>query len=109
MVEVNEAYGIGLEQRIYQRAAPGDDDGSFVNAGFPAAIGNIGSYPYADPNYHRETDAPEAVDLENVRLATQACLAAILRVAGAKGSIARGRGKAYRFECEMPRPRRRDR
>lgn len=84
MVEVNEAYGIGLEQRIYQRAAPGDDDGSFVNAGFPAAIGNIGSYPYADPNYHRETDAPEAVDLENVRLATQACLAAILRVAGAR-------------------------
>ncbi|NLC57937.1 MAG: Zn-dependent exopeptidase M28 [Armatimonadetes bacterium] len=80
MAQVNKEYGIGLMQRPYARPHPGDDDGSFVNAGFPAAVANIGSYPYADPNYHCETDVPEAVDLANVRLAVQASLAAIVRV-----------------------------
>jgi hypothetical protein len=80
MAEVNEIYGIGLAQSSYQRPRPNDDDGSFVNAGFPAAIGNFGSMPYVDPNYHCETDVPEAVDLTNVRMAVQASLAAIVRV-----------------------------
>jgi len=81
MREVNEEYGIGLEQSIHQRQQPGDDDGSFVNAGFPAAIANVGSHPYADPNYHLETDVPELVDIPNVTMATQAILAAVLTVA----------------------------
>ncbi len=38
-------------------------------------------YRYADPNYHLVTDRPEFVDIENVRLAVQASLAAIVRVA----------------------------
>lgn len=80
MAEVNEAYGIGLIQQSYARQAPGDDDGSFIKAGFPAAVANIGSYPYADPNYHLESDRPEWVDLPNVRMAVQATLAAVVRV-----------------------------
>ncbi len=80
MSEVNEEYGIGLEQSIHKRLQPGDDDGSFVNAGFPAAIANVGSHPYADPNYHLETDVPESVDIPNVAMATQSILAALLTV-----------------------------
>ena len=80
MAEVNEAYAIGLEQSSFARQTPGDDDGSFIKAGYPAAIGSIGSYPYGDPNYHRETDVPELVDLPNVRMAVQVSLAAVVRV-----------------------------
>lgn len=74
--EVNERYGIGLEHRIARRDRPGDDDGSFVNAGFPAAIINIGSWPYAEPNYHTEHDTPDQVDFPHLALATRASLAA---------------------------------
>lgn len=80
MAEVNEAYHIGLIQQSYLRQAPGDDDGSFIHAGFAAAVANIGSYPYADPNYHLESDRPEWVDLPNVRMAVQATLAAVGRL-----------------------------
>ncbi len=51
-----------------------------IHAGFPAAVANIGSYPYADPNYHLESDRPEGVDLPNVRMAVQATLAAVVRI-----------------------------
>ena len=80
MAEVNERYAIGLQQRKHQRQAPGDDDGSFVKAGYGAAIMNLGSYPYADPEYHTEEDKPARVDLPNVLLTTQASLAAIVTV-----------------------------
>ncbi|HCU34329.1 MAG TPA: hypothetical protein DGT21_02455 [Armatimonadetes bacterium] len=80
MAEVNERYGIGLQQRKHQRSAPGDDDGSYVKAGYSAAIMNLGSYPYADPEYHTEEDKPERVGFENVLLAAQASLAAIVTV-----------------------------
>jgi hypothetical protein len=78
MAEVNESYDIGLVQSSYKREYPGDDDGSFIKAGFPAAVANIGSYPYADPNYHSEGDVPELVDLVNLRMTVQATLAALL-------------------------------
>jgi hypothetical protein len=78
MAEVNEAYGIGLEQTTYLRQRPGDDDGSFIKAGYPAAIANFGSYPYADPNYHEAGDTAESVDVPNLRMTVQATLAAIL-------------------------------
>jgi len=80
MAEVNEMYEIGLIQSKYQRPSPGDDDGSFVKAGYPAAVLNIGSYPYKDPNYHSEGDTPETVDIKNAAMAVQATLAAILRL-----------------------------
>lgn len=78
MAEVNARYGIGLDQRSAKRPAPGDDDGSFVRAGFSAAVVNIGSWPYADPNYHAEGDIPERCDVENAALTVRATLAAIL-------------------------------
>lgn len=80
MAEVNDRYAIGLQQRKHQRTAPGDDDGSFVKAGYGTAIMNLGSYPYADPEYHTEEDKPGRADLENALLTAQATLAAIVAV-----------------------------
>jgi hypothetical protein len=73
-----ERFNLPLEQRICRRARPGDDDGSFIRAGFPAAVANLGSWPYGDSQYHLPGDRPERVDFENVRLAAQASLAALL-------------------------------
>ncbi|OGV62632.1 MAG: hypothetical protein A3K19_08665 [Lentisphaerae bacterium RIFOXYB12_FULL_65_16] len=78
MSEVNEKYHIGLEQRREKRKAPGDDDGSFVKAGYPAAVINIGSWPYGDPNYHTEGDIPELTDVANAAMTVQAIAAAIV-------------------------------
>ncbi len=78
MAEVNARYSIGLEQRAAERPGPGDDDGSFILAGFPAAVINIGSWPYADPNYHAEGDIPETCDIQNAAMTVQATLAAVL-------------------------------
>jgi Zn-dependent M28 family amino/carboxypeptidase len=78
MSAASARYAVGLEQRIVKRPAPGDDDGSFVKAGYPAAVVNIGSWPYGDPNYHAEEDTPERCDVENAALAVRATLAAIL-------------------------------
>ncbi len=80
MSAVNARFAVGLDQRIVQRASPGDDDGSFVNAGYPAAIINIGSWPYGDPNYHSEGDIPENSDVPNAAKVVQATLAAVLTV-----------------------------
>ncbi len=78
MMEVNTRYAIGLEQRMVERKSPGDDDGSFVQAGYPAAIANFGSWPYADPEYHSEGDTPDRTDVKNAAMTIQAILAAIL-------------------------------
>lgn len=78
MAAVNARFAIGLEQRSARRSAPGDDDGSFVKAGYPAAVVNIGSWPYADPNYHAEGDVPEQCDVTNAAMTVRATLAAIL-------------------------------
>jgi hypothetical protein len=78
MSAVNTHFAIGLEQRSVRRPAPGDDDGSFVRAGYPAAVVNIGSWPYGDPNYHGEGDIPERCDVPNAALTVQATLAALL-------------------------------
>lgn len=78
MSAVNARFAIGLEQRSVKRPSPGDDDGSFVRAGFAAAVVNIGSWPYGDPNYHVEGDIPERCDVPNAAMTVQATLAAIL-------------------------------
>jgi len=80
MAEVNDAYKIGLVQSSQHQERPGDDHGSFIKAGYSCAIANLGSYPYVDPNYHEAGDVPERVDIVNVRMATQAILAAVLRL-----------------------------
>jgi len=78
MSAVNARFAIGLDQRAVKRPSPGDDDGSFVRAGFGAAVINIGSWPYGDPNYHVEGDIPERCDVTNAAMTVQATLAAIL-------------------------------
>jgi len=85
MNAVNDRFAIGLEQRAVQRSGPGDDDGSFVRAGFGAAVVNIGSWPYGDPHYHGEGDMPEHVDVANAALTVQATLAAVLTLDQAAG------------------------
>jgi len=74
----NQRFQIGLEQKTVQRQRPGDDDGSFVQAGYPAAVVMIGSYPYADPNYHAEGDIPERTDVANAAMTVQLTLAVVL-------------------------------
>lgn len=78
MGAVNDHFAIGLEHRIVKRTAPGDDDGSFVKAGYAAAVVNIGSWPYGDPNYHGEGDVPENCDMPNAAKTVKATVAAIL-------------------------------
>lgn len=73
----NRRFAVGLEQRIAKRPHPGDDDGSFVRAGYPAAVVQIGSVPYADPNYHTEDDIPERTDVANAAMTVQVTLAAV--------------------------------
>ncbi len=80
MTAVNTRFGVGLDQRVVQRESPGDDDGSFVNAGYSAAIINIGSWPYGDPNYHAEGDIPENSDVPTAVKVVQATIAAVLTV-----------------------------
>jgi len=78
MDRLNTRHGIGLEQSKYRSERPGDDDGSFIKAGFPWSVLNIGSMPYGDPNYHLETDTPEKVDIKNAGLTVKLTLAAVL-------------------------------
>lgn len=78
MARVNERFAVGLEQRAAQRTRPGDDDGSFIKAGYPMAVINIGSWPYGDPNYHQEGDTPEKTDVENAAMTVRATIAAVL-------------------------------
>jgi len=75
MARLNGRYGIGLEQSAYRSPSPNDDDGSFIKAGFPAAVLNIGSFPYADPDYHDRGDRPDKVDLDNLVMSTRLSLA----------------------------------
>jgi hypothetical protein len=78
MAMLNDRHSIGLEQSKYKSPRPGDDDGSFINAGFPWAVLNIGSMPYGDINYHLESDIPENTDFENAALTVKLTLAAVI-------------------------------
>ncbi|MCI0515886.1 M28 family metallopeptidase [candidate division KSB1 bacterium] len=78
LAALNTLFNLKLEQQGFRCDVPNDDDGAFVKAGFPAAVLNIGSFPYAEPFYHTENDRPENVDLENLKLTTQLTLAAVL-------------------------------
>ncbi len=80
MTRVIADYGIGLDHSVHKRERSGDDDGSFVNAGYAAAVHNGGSAFAGYPDYHRETDVPEKVDIASVRMAAQAALGALLRL-----------------------------
>ncbi len=59
-----------------------DDEGKFIEAGFRTAVMNVGSFPYADAEYHLPGDVPERVDIDNLALSTQLVLAAVLELDG---------------------------
>lgn len=71
-------HGIGLDMRVFFKQNVNDDDGMFINAGFRTTVMNLGSWPYADSEYHLSGDVPERVNIENVARSTQLLLAAIL-------------------------------
>lgn len=73
-------YGIGLAVRTVFKERVNDDDGMYINAGFRRTVMNLGSWPYADSEYHLPGDVPERVNLENVLLSTRLLLAAILEL-----------------------------
>lgn len=77
---LNIEYGLGLQTTKFYSERTGDDDGSFINAGFPWTVLNIGSLPYGDPNYHAPEDVAELVDVENAAKAVQLTLATLLHV-----------------------------
>ena len=80
MAMLNEKHGLGLQQSKYLSKQPGDDDGSFIKAGFSWSVLNIGSMPYGDPNYHTEGDTADKVDYRNAKVTVQLTLAALLNL-----------------------------
>jgi Zn-dependent M28 family amino/carboxypeptidase len=80
MAILNTRHALGLQQSKYLSLQPGDDDGSFIKAGFPWAVLNIGSMPYGDPNYHTEGDTADKVDIKNAAVTVRLTLAALLNL-----------------------------
>jgi hypothetical protein len=73
-------YGIGLEVRTVYKERVNDDDGMFIEAGFRTTVMNVGSWPYADSEYHLPGDLAARVNIANLRLSTQLILAAVLEI-----------------------------
>ncbi len=80
MATLNEHHGLGLAQTKLRSERPSDDDGSFINAGFPWSVRNAGSIPNSHPGYHTEEDTAETVDYENAVITVKLTLAAILHL-----------------------------
>ena len=80
MATLNEHHGLGLAQTKLRSERPGDDDGSFINAGFSWAVRNAGSIPNSNPGYHTEEDTAETVDYENAVITVKLTLAALLHL-----------------------------
>lgn len=74
------AYALPMETVVAEKSV-NDDDGSFIRAGFPCAVMNIGSFPYSDREYHLAGDVPERVDYENLALSVKLVLAAVCEIA----------------------------
>jgi len=78
LAAVNDVYDIGLSQVKLFRQEPANDDGSFVKAGFPAAIGVHGALDWENPSYHRPEDVPERLDVGGLRRVVQLIAATVL-------------------------------
>ncbi len=76
--DLSARHALGLEQSKVAAERPGDDDGSFIKAGFPAAILHIGSFPYADESYHQESDRASRVNLANAAAVVRLTLAMLV-------------------------------
>ncbi len=73
-------HGIGLEVRVAHKEEVCDDDGMYINAGFRRTVMNLGSWPYADSQYHMPGDTPDRVNIRNLALSTMLVLAAVLEL-----------------------------
>ncbi len=71
---------ISLDVRVALKERVNDDDGMFIKAGFRTTVMNLGSWPYADSEYHLPGDVPERVNIENVVRSTQLLLATVLEL-----------------------------
>lgn len=72
------SFEIGLDVTVGKKDRVNDDDGMYINAGYKAAVMNIGSWPYGDSQYHLPGDVAERVDIENLVRSTRLILAAVL-------------------------------
>jgi Zn-dependent M28 family amino/carboxypeptidase len=75
-----DAHEIDLEVRVEFKEKINDDDGMFINAGYRTTIAHVGSWPYADSEYHLPGDRPERVNMDNLVASTQLLLAAVLDI-----------------------------
>ena len=73
-------HGIGLDVRVFFKERVNDDDGMFIQAGYRRTVCNVGSWPYADSEYHLPGDVPERVNTENLARSTRLVLAAVLEL-----------------------------
>jgi len=82
-------HGLDIETRVVFKERVNDDDGMFIKAGFRTTVMNVGSWPYADSEYHLPGDTPERVNAENLVRSAQLLLAAVLEI-DARGAGAFG-------------------
>jgi Zn-dependent M28 family amino/carboxypeptidase len=75
-------HDIDLGVRVEFKEKINDDDGMFINAGYRTTIAHVGSWPYADSEYHLPGDRPERVNIENLVTSTKLLLAAVLDIDG---------------------------
>ncbi|MBN2450370.1 MAG: M28 family peptidase [Lentisphaeria bacterium] len=75
---LHDAADIGLDLTLVHKERVNDDDGMFIQAGFRTTVMNVGSFPYADSQYHLEGDRPERVDIDNLVRSARLVLAAVL-------------------------------
>jgi len=80
MATCEARHSIGLEVQVFFKEHVNDDDGMFINAGFRTTVINVGSWPYADSEYHLPGDVLERVNIENVTRSTRLLLAAIIEI-----------------------------
>ena len=73
-------YDIGLDVEVFFKERVNDDDGEFIKAGFKTTVINLGSWPYADLQYHLPGDTFDRVNIDNVTRSTKLILAAILEL-----------------------------
>ncbi|HET6488014.1 MAG TPA: M28 family peptidase [Spirochaetia bacterium] len=73
-------YELPLETRVARKDQINDDDGMYINAGYRRTVMSLGSWPYADSQYHMPGDTPDRVSIQNLTLSTMLILASVLEL-----------------------------
>lgn len=79
-VKENIKYKLPMTTYSAAKGWVGDDDGSFIKAGYLRTAHCLGSWPYADSQYHLPGDVPERVNIDNLTLSVKLILATILDI-----------------------------